>query len=140
DVLVVAAKESYSELEQLLIDQKGETTIEQRKQFAAKAFEVVMHYDIAISNYFNPGSAFKPVDTTIKQSLRYGENPHQQAVFYGDLKKVFNQLHGKEISYNNLVDIDAAIELIKEFSETTFAIIKHTNVCGISSRGTVKEA
>ncbi len=118
----------------------GETTLEQRKKYAAKAFEVVMHYDIAISNYFNPSSAFKPVDTTVKQALRYGENPHQDAVFYGDLTKVINQLHGKEISYNNLVDIDAAIELIKEFTETTFAIIKHTNVCGISSRPTAKEA
>lgn len=140
DVVVVAAKDDYGALEKLLTEQKGETTIEQRRQFAAKAFEVVMHYDIAISNYFNPATAFPPVDTSLKQSLRYGENPHQDAVFYGDLKNVFTQLHGKEISYNNLVDIDAAIELIKEFTETTFAIIKHTNVCGISSREAVKDA
>jgi phosphoribosylaminoimidazolecarboxamide formyltransferase/IMP cyclohydrolase len=140
DLLVVAAKDDYEALLSLLTEQKGETSIEQRKQFAAKAFEIVMKYDIAISNYFNSDTALLTIDTSVKQSLRYGENPHQQAVFYGDLKKVFTQLHGKEISYNNLVDIDAAIQLIKEFSETTFAIIKHTNVCGISSRPTVKEA
>lgn len=147
DVLVVAAKEQYASLLQLLQDGKGETSIEQRRQYAAKAFEVVMHYDIVISNYFNPSGAFEPVDTSVKQSLRYGENPHQEAVFYGDLAKEFTQLHGKEISYNNLVDIDAAIELISEFTtanqeakEATFAIIKHTNVCGISSRPTVDEA
>ncbi|MBA2761517.1 MAG: bifunctional phosphoribosylaminoimidazolecarboxamide formyltransferase/IMP cyclohydrolase, partial [Segetibacter sp.] len=140
DVLVIAAKEEYRLLEDLLVAQEGETTLEQRKDFAAKAFEIVMHYDIAISNYFNASKPLRSIDYKFEQSLRYGENPHQQAVFYGDLKKIFTQLHGKEISYNNLVDIDAAINLIKEFSETTFAIIKHTNVCGIASRHTIKEA
>ncbi|MEJ7826627.1 MAG: bifunctional phosphoribosylaminoimidazolecarboxamide formyltransferase/IMP cyclohydrolase [Segetibacter sp.] len=140
DVLVIAAKEEYRLLEDLLVAQEGETTLEQRKDFAAKAFEIVMHYDIAINNYFNAGKPLRSIDYKFEQSLRYGENPHQQAVFYGDLKKIFTQLHGKEISYNNLVDIDAAINLIKEFSETTFAIIKHTNVCGIASRHTIKEA
>jgi phosphoribosylaminoimidazolecarboxamide formyltransferase / IMP cyclohydrolase len=146
DLLVVAAKDDYAALEKLLVEQKGETTLEQRKQFAAKAFEIVMKYDIAISNYFNPGSAVSST-ASVKQSLRYGENPHQKAVFEGDLSKIFSQLHGKEISYNNLVDIDAAIELINEFkameggqADAVFAIIKHTNVCGISSRKTVKEA
>jgi phosphoribosylaminoimidazolecarboxamide formyltransferase/IMP cyclohydrolase len=137
DLLVVAAKDDYASLEKLLVEQKGETTIEQRKQFAAKAFKIVMQYDIAISNYFNGDGA------AAKQSLRYGENPHQNAVFEGDLTQVFDQLHGKEISYNNLVDIDAAIELINEFksgNEMVFAIIKHTNVCGISARSSVKEA
>lgn len=134
DVTVIAAKDSYAELEALLISQKGETTIEQRKAFAAKAFEVVMHYDIAISNYFNPEA---------EQVLRYGENPHQKASFKGDLTKVFNQLNGKELSYNNLVDVDAAIQLITDFSnynEAVFAIIKHTNVCGVAARATVKQA
>jgi phosphoribosylaminoimidazolecarboxamide formyltransferase/IMP cyclohydrolase len=140
DVLVIAAKEEYRLLEDLLVAQEGETTLEQRKDFAAKAFEIVMHYDIAISNYFNASKPLRSIDYKFEQSLRYGENPHQQAVFYGDLKKIFTQLHGKEISYNNLVDIDAAINLIKEFSETTFAIIKHTNVCGIASRHTIREA
>jgi phosphoribosylaminoimidazolecarboxamide formyltransferase/IMP cyclohydrolase len=118
----------------LLISQKGETTIEQRKAFAAKAFEVVMHYDIAISNYFNPGA---------EQVLRYGENPHQKASFKGDLTQIFNQLNGKELSYNNLVDVDAAIQLITEFNdyqESVFAIIKHTNVCGVAARASVKQA
>jgi phosphoribosylaminoimidazolecarboxamide formyltransferase/IMP cyclohydrolase len=147
DLVVIAAKEDYAALEKLLVDQQGETTLEQRRKFASKAFDVVMEYDIAISNYFNAGKAFSAENTTTKQSLRYGENPHQQAVFEGDLNKVFNQLHGKEISYNNLVDIDAAIELINEFgaiqgeqNEAVFAVIKHTNVCGIASRETIKEA
>ncbi len=134
DLVVIAAKDDYAALEKLLNDQKGETSIEQRKTFAAKAFEVVMHYDIAISNYFNPG---------LQQSLRYGENPHQSAVFYGNLEELFTQLNGKELSYNNLVDVDAAVQLIKEFSgepEVVFAIIKHTNVCGIAARSTVKES
>lgn len=131
DVVVIAAKDDYSKLELLLAAQQGTTSIEQRKSFAAKAFEVVMNYDIAISNYFNPGH---------QQSLRYGENPHQQAVFHGNLAELFEQLNGKELSYNNLVDVDAAVQLIGEFNETTFAIIKHTNVCGIAARPSVKES
>ncbi|MDZ4072049.1 MAG: bifunctional phosphoribosylaminoimidazolecarboxamide formyltransferase/IMP cyclohydrolase [Sediminibacterium sp.] len=131
DVVVIAAKDDYASLEKILAEQKGSTTIEQRKVFAAKAFEVVMHYDIAISNYFNPGH---------QQSLRYGENPHQQAVFHGDLTQLFDQLNGKELSYNNLVDVDAAVQLIREFTDTTFAIIKHTNVCGIAACSSVKES
>ncbi|MBS1747821.1 MAG: bifunctional phosphoribosylaminoimidazolecarboxamide formyltransferase/IMP cyclohydrolase [Bacteroidetes bacterium] len=148
DVLVVAAKEDYQSLVELLQAQKGESTLEQRKQYAAKAFDIVMNYDIAISNYFNP-SLFNPYHK--KQSLRYGENPHQQAMFYGDLSEVFTQLHGKEISYNNLVDIDAAIQLISEFpksfssnptqkTDPVFAVIKHTNVCGVAQRTSVKES
>ena len=139
DVLVIAAKEDYQPLVELLQHQQGETNLEQRKQHAAKAFEVVMNYDIAISNYFNQ-QLFNPFHH--KQSLRYGENPHQQALFYGDLKECFDQLHGKEISYNNLVDIDAAVQLIHEFSadDKTFAIIKHTNVCGVAQRVSTKES
>lgn len=139
DVLVVAAKEDYQPLVELLQSQQGETTLEQRRQYAARAFDVVMNYDIAISNYFSK-TLFNPYH--VKQSLRYGENPHQQAVFYGNLEDCFNQLHGKEISYNNLVDIDAAVHLINEFEKanTTFAIIKHTNVCGVAQRTTVKES
>jgi len=147
DLLVVAAKTDYDPLLQLLQQQQGETTLAQRKQFAAKAFKVVMDYDIAISNYFNANDTFLSINTTTQQVLRYGENPHQQAVFYGDLGKLLTQLHGKEISYNNLVDIDAAVQLIKEFlpgaeaaAEVTFGVIKHTNVCGIAQRPTVKQA
>jgi phosphoribosylaminoimidazolecarboxamide formyltransferase/IMP cyclohydrolase len=140
DVVVVASKNEYGLLQQLLADQQGDTTIEQRKEFAAKAFAVVMQYDITISNYFNQDDVVPNINTALKQSLRYGENPHQKATFYPGSTTPFKQLHGKEISYNNLVDIDAAIELIKEFTDTTFAIIKHTNVCGIASRPSVKEA
>jgi phosphoribosylaminoimidazolecarboxamide formyltransferase/IMP cyclohydrolase len=141
DVVVVAAKKDYAALEKLLTEQKGETTIEQRKQFAAKAFEVVAHYDVAIAKYFNPENALYFVESvTNPKAMRYGENPHQAGVFYGDLNELFDQLNGKELSYNNLVDVDAAVQLIKEFSATTFAIIKHTNVCGVAQRATVKES
>ena len=95
-----------------------------------------MNYDIAINNYFN-GTILKPLSH--KQPMRYGENPHQKASFYGDLTNVFDQLNGKELSYNNLVDVDAAVQLIHEFNNTTFAIIKHTNVCGVASRATSKK-
>ena len=143
DLVVIAAKKDYVLLENLLTVQSGETSLEQRKYFAAKAFEIVAHYDVAIAKYFNPTGAtyfLESVGNPI--SMRYGENPQQAALFYGDLTEIFEQLNGKELSYNNLVDVDAAIALIKEFegltADTTFAIIKHTNVCGIGSRKTVK--
>jgi len=141
DVVVVAAKNHYGLLEQLLATQNGETSIEQRKDFAAKAFEVVMNYDIAISNYFNPSNTTQQTSSQ-KQILRYGENPHQQAAFYGNLNEVFTQLNGKELSYNNLVDVDAAIQLISEFTldASVFGIIKHTNVCGIAAAESVHTA
>jgi phosphoribosylaminoimidazolecarboxamide formyltransferase / IMP cyclohydrolase len=140
DVTVIASKDDYGKLVTLLQEQGGEISLEQRKAFAAKAFKVVADYDIAINNYFNSDSPLHVIGAGKETVLRYGENPHQRAVFYGDLGECFDQLHGKEISYNNLVDIDAAIELIKEFDLTTFAIIKHTNVCGIASREEVSEA
>jgi phosphoribosylaminoimidazolecarboxamide formyltransferase/IMP cyclohydrolase len=131
DLVVLSAKEDYERLNQLLINQKGSTNLDQRKAFAAKAFEVVMHYDIAIHNYFNPITG---------KTLRYGENPHQIAHFYGNLDSWFSQLNGKELSYNNLVDVDAAIAIIAELPKTSFAIIKHTNVCGVAQRTTVLES
>lgn len=131
DVWVVANKADYAEALQIIESQNASTTLEQRMAFAAKAFEIVMHYDIAIHQYFAG---------ITKTPLRYGENPHQSAWFEGSLKNIFNQLHGKELSYNNLVDVDAAWQLMNEFSETTFAIIKHTNVCGIASRSSVLES
>lgn len=161
DVVVIAAKKDYAALEQLLTDQKGETTLEQRKVFAAKAFEVVAHYDVAIAKYFNPAEALYFLESvTNPTAMRYGENPHQSAVFYGDLTKLFDQLNGKELSYNNLVDVDAALHLISEFKNfpiqqspkvlpptggedlggAVFAIIKHTNVCGVAQKATVKES
>jgi phosphoribosylaminoimidazolecarboxamide formyltransferase/IMP cyclohydrolase len=148
DLVVVAAKKDYVSLEQLLNEQDGETTIEQRKSFAARAFEVVAHYDVAIAKYFNPENALYFVESvTNPKTMRYGENPHQSGVFYGNLDLLFTQLNGKDLSYNNLVDVDAAIQLIGEFALPTsggqgvvFAIIKHTNVCGIAQRATVKES
>lgn len=138
DVLVVAAKKDYTELEQILKDQKRETTLEQRRSFAVKAFDVCTAYDTAISNYFHRLSINTPFNKDEKV-LRYGENPHQKAIFFGNLDEIFEQLNGKELSYNNLVDVDAAVQIIKEFRETTFGIIKHTNVCGIAQQKSVKE-
>ncbi|CAN5867118.1 bifunctional phosphoribosylaminoimidazolecarboxamide formyltransferase/IMP cyclohydrolase [soil metagenome] len=143
DLLVVAAKKDYQILENLLTGQKGETTLEQRRHFAAKAFEIVAHYDVAIAKYFNPSEPLYFLESVNNPlPMRYGENPHQSGVFYGDLEQLFEQLNGKALSYNNLVDVDAATNLIKEFGirEKIFAIIKHTNVCGIASRPTVKES
>jgi AICAR transformylase/IMP cyclohydrolase PurH len=120
DVVVVAAKKEYAALEQLLNNQKGETTLEQRKAFAARAFEIVAHYDVAIAKYFNPSEALYFLKSvTNPKAMRYGENPHQSAVFYGDLNKLFDQLNGKELSYNNLVDVDAAVQLIGEWPPQT---------------------
>ncbi len=148
DVAVVAAKKDYTLLEQILKDQKGETSLDQRRIFAIKAFDVCTGYDLAISNYFNQTEFANPFDKT-KTVLRYGENPHQEGIFYGNTNEIFDQLNGKELSYNNLVDVDAAVQLIHEFNspagaenkgQVVFAIIKHTNVCGIASRKSVKEA
>ncbi len=148
DVVVIASKQDYSFLEEILHAQNGSTTLEQRKHFAARAFEVCAHYDVAISQYFTPALDNYFLSSVPRPKImRYGENPHQQGVFYGPIEDLFNQLNGKELSYNNLVDVDAAVQLIKEFpanaeaqTEFTFAIIKHTNVCGIATRASVKEA
>lgn len=185
DLSVIASKDDYSQLVTLLREQHGEITLQQRRAFAAKAFGIVADYDIAINNYFNTDSPLTAFGNEQKKVLRYGENPHQTAIFFGDLNECFNQLHGKEISYNNLVDVDAAIELINEapfrlspLGEATgtqgplkqntfndnkhsytsepwsadsslngggwegavFAIIKHTNVCGIAIRNNIAQA
>ena len=140
DVVVIAAKKDYAALENLLKEQKGDTSLEQRKQFAAKAFEIVAHYDVAIAKYFNPSKSLYFLESVPgPKAMRYGENPHQSGIFYGEPERLFDQLNGKELSYNNLVDVDAAIQLIREFGDTVFAIIKHTNVCGIAQRSLVKE-
>jgi phosphoribosylaminoimidazolecarboxamide formyltransferase/IMP cyclohydrolase len=148
DLVVIAAKDDYAKLEQIVTAQSGSTTLEQRRAFAARAFEIVAHYDVAIAKYFNPSNAPQFLESIANPApLRYGENPHQAAVFYGDLGKLFTQLNGKELSYNNLVDVDAAIQLISEdytgvteVSAVVFAIIKHTNVCGMAVRSSVSEA
>src|SRR5678809_1227143 len=139
DVVVVASKADYSLLENILNGQKAESTLEQRRMFAIKAFDVCTAYDTAISNYFHQLSVTTPFNKEEK-AMRYGENPHQKAAFFGNLNELFDQLNGKELSYNNLVDVDAAVQIIKEFTDTTFAIIKHTNVCGVAQRTTVKES
>ena len=138
-VMVVAAKKDYTLLEDILVAQKGETSLEQRRMFAIKAFDVCTGYDMAISNYFNQTQFVNPFDKE-KSVLRYGENPHQQGIYYGNQDEIFDKLNGKELSYNNLVDVDAAVQIIADFDNTTFAIIKHTNVCGIASRATIKES
>ncbi|MCL1934072.1 MAG: bifunctional phosphoribosylaminoimidazolecarboxamide formyltransferase/IMP cyclohydrolase [Candidatus Azobacteroides sp.] len=141
DVVVVASKEQYAPLESLLSENGVYSTLEERKWFAKEAFAITSAYDTAIFNYFDntEGSYFRFSEDNAK-ILRYGENPHQRGVFYGNFEALFEQLQGKEISYNNLLDIDAALALISEFDELTFAILKHNNACGIASRPTVKEA
>jgi phosphoribosylaminoimidazolecarboxamide formyltransferase/IMP cyclohydrolase len=140
--LIVSHTQQYAQLLALLNEQDGASTIEQRKHFAANAFQVTSHYDTAIFNYFNSGSnlpAFK-VSYDHGHTLRYGENPHQKGFFFGHLKDFLNQLHGKELSYNNILDVDAAVNLLADFSEPTVAIIKHNNPCGVASRASVLEA
>ena len=143
DVAIIASKNQYAELEAKLTEQDGGTSLEDRRYFAAQAFQVSSNYDTHIFNYFNQSEnipALKVSETKAK-ALRYGENPHQSAHFYGDMEALFDQLNGKELSYNNLVDVDAAVNLIAEFKgETAFAILKHTNACGVALAPTVKEA
>jgi len=141
DVIIVPSKAQYQALTELLDNKNGNSDLEDRKWFAKEAFAVSSEYDSAIFNYMDNGecSAFRKAEDGLKP-LRYGENPHQKGAFYGDFDSLFEQLHGKEISYNNLLDIDAAVSLISEFDETTLAILKHNNACGIASRGTVLEA
>jgi phosphoribosylaminoimidazolecarboxamide formyltransferase / IMP cyclohydrolase len=142
DVVVVSSRNQYQELLDLLKENHGEFSLDERRKFACEAFNCSSHYDTAIFNYFNKReqlSAFKQSYLDAK-TLRYGENPHQKGVFYGNIADLFEQLHGKEISYNNLLDIDAAVNLIHEFKETTFAILKHNNACGIASRGKLIDA
>ncbi len=142
DVIIVSSKNDYEFLYEILSKNEGQSTLAERKEFAKRAFNVSSHYDTAIFNYFNtenPLSVFKQ-SVQSSQVLRYGENPHQKGVFYGNLNDMFDKLNGKELSYNNLVDVDAAVELIKEFDEPTFAILKHTNACGLASRSSLKQA
>ena len=143
DVLVVSSREQYDELTQLLQEKSCATELADRRKFAAYAFDISSHYDTAIFNYFNKEEGMGSLKVSERHSkvLRYGENPHQQGAFYGELENMLEQLHGKELSYNNLVDIDAAVALIAEFEgETAFAILKHTNACGVAVAGSVKEA
>ncbi len=143
DVLTISSRKQYGELARLLKEKSCSTDLTDRKKFAARAFDVSSHYDTAIFKYFTqsePSESLK-ISAQNKKTLRYGENPHQQGAFYGNLDDMLEQLHGKELSYNNLVDIDAAVNLIAEFEgETAFAILKHTNACGMATGSSVKEA
>ncbi|MEN9918464.1 MAG: bifunctional phosphoribosylaminoimidazolecarboxamide formyltransferase/IMP cyclohydrolase [Bacteroidota bacterium] len=141
DVIIVPSKAQYPNLLELLETKEGMSDKDDRKYFAKEAFGVSSAYDTAIFNYMDGGeySSFRSVENG-KTNLRYGENPHQHGAYFGDLNAVFDQLHGREISYNNLLDIDASVSLISEFDETTLAILKHNNACGIASRNTVVEA
>ena len=135
DVLIVSHRGQYEELQALLDEKGGETSLDDRKAFAAQAFATSSHYDTAIYNYFAGEWPEKfRVSQNESKTLRYGENPHQKGVFFGKFDEMFEQLHGKEISYNNLLDIDAAVSLIDEYNDTTFAILKHNNACGCASR------
>jgi len=138
DVVIVPSKNEYSFLLKILAEKKGVSSLEDRKHLATKAFGVSSKYDTAIHTYFNGNTSVTSYNMNGSASktkkLRYGENPHQGGTFYGDFEKMFTQLNGKELSYNNLLDIDAAVNLISEFSETTFAILKHNNACGLASR------
>ncbi|GAA4830625.1 bifunctional phosphoribosylaminoimidazolecarboxamide formyltransferase/IMP cyclohydrolase [Algivirga pacifica] len=149
DVTIVSSREQYADLERILREKEGCTELADRKLFAAKAFDISSHYDTAIFNYFNETLEEEEHIVNHKESiresktLRYGENPHQKGMFFGDLTELFDQLHGKELSYNNLVDVDAAVALIDEFpvvESPAFAILKHTNACGVATGTSCKEA
>ena len=142
DVIIVASKAQYAPLASLLRENGAQSSIDQRRWFAKEAFAVSSSYDSSIFNYFDEENGPSALRVAIDgaKAMRYGENPHQRGYFFGDFNKMFTQLHGKEISYNNLLDIDAAVSLIAEFEQPTFAILKHNNACGIATRATIAEA
>ena len=142
DVLCVSSVEDYSEFLKIISEGNGQTSLADRKRFAAKAFNVSSHYDTAIFNYFNEEETVYKESYTTGKELRYGENPHQKGYFFGDFDSMFDKLHGKELSYNNLLDVDAAVNLMNEFKNEapTFAILKHNNACGLAQRETIHQA
>jgi len=144
DTLCVSSMEDYEEILAIISEENGSTSLEQRRHFAAKSFNISSHYDTAIFNYFNSDHAIASlkISETNGKVLRYGENPHQKGFFFGDFDSMFDKLHGKELSYNNLLDVDAAVNLMNEFKgeDPTFVIMKHNNACGIAQRATVHQA
>ncbi len=142
DTIIVPSVEEYELFLDMISQGNGATTLEQRKYLATRAFHVSSNYDTAIFNYFNAEDTYYKESIANGQVLRYGENPHQKGFFFGDFDAMFTKLHGKELSYNNLLDVDAAVNLIAEFKENepTFAILKHNNACGLATRNTMKEA
>jgi phosphoribosylaminoimidazolecarboxamide formyltransferase/IMP cyclohydrolase len=137
DTWIIPSRDLYSEAVSIL--KEGKPSDEQRKHFAAKAFEISSGYDTAIHTYMADADGGEKLSLGKKQTLRYGENPHQEGAFYGDLDAVFTKLHGKALSYNNLLDADAAVNLIREFDEQTLAILKHNNACGLASRASLTD-
>jgi len=142
DTVIVPSVNEYDLFLQMLIEHKGSTTLAQRRLLATKAFHVSSHYDGAIFNYFNEADDTLKISHAEGIELRYGENPHQKGHFFGDFDQLFKKLNGKELSYNNLLDVDAAVNLMNEFKgeQPTFAILKHNNACGVAQRSTMKEA
>lgn len=142
DTCIVSSMEQYDSFLNILSEKKGMTTLSERKKLAAKAFNISSHYDTAIFNYFNEEEIVYKASEQNAKVLRYGENPHQKGYFFGNLAAMFDKLHGKELSYNNLLDVDAAVNLIEEFKgeAPTFAILKHNNACGFAQRETIKQA
>lgn len=143
DVVIVASKNQYTALYKMLLEQGAESTLDQRYWFAKEAFAVSSEYDSAIFNYFDstfeaPSALRIAIDG--ETPMRYGENPHQKGIFFGNLDEMFDKLHGKDVSYNNLLDIDAAVSLISEFDEPTFAVLKHNNACGVATRSNILDA
>jgi phosphoribosylaminoimidazolecarboxamide formyltransferase/IMP cyclohydrolase len=142
DTVIVSSMEQYDDFLNLISENNGATTLADRKKLAAKAFNISSHYDTAIFNYFNEEEVVYKASETTSKTLRYGENPHQKGYFFGDLDAMFDKLHGKELSYNNLLDVDAAVNLMNEFigEDPTFAVLKHNNACGFAQRKTIKQA
>ncbi|MDB9781295.1 bifunctional phosphoribosylaminoimidazolecarboxamide formyltransferase/IMP cyclohydrolase, partial [Flavobacteriaceae bacterium] len=142
DTFTISSMDQYEEFLQLYKTNNGSSSLSERKKFAAKSFNISSHYDTAIFNYFNEDEVVFKASETISKTLRYGENPHQKGYFFGDLDAMFEKLHGKELSYNNLLDIDAAVNLMNEFlgEDPTFAILKHNNACGFAQRKTISKA
>jgi phosphoribosylaminoimidazolecarboxamide formyltransferase/IMP cyclohydrolase len=140
DVVVIPSQAHYAPLAKILEDQQGATTLAQRRHFAGEAFDISSHYDTQIFRYLNPDSDSLKISVRNPLELRYGENPHQKGWYYGDLEANFTQLNGKALSYNNLVDIEGALQLVDEFDEPFFAVIKHTNPCGCATGKNLAEA
>ena len=142
DTFTISSMNQYEEFLSLYKANNGSSSLAERKKFAAKSFNISSHYDTAIFNYFNEDEIVYKASETVSKTLRYGENPHQKGYFFGDLEAMFDKVHGKELSYNNLLDVDAAVNLMGEFigELPTFAILKHNNACGFAQRKTVKQA
>lgn len=142
DTVILSSVSQYGEFVELLGEREGGTTLEDRRRYATHAFHISSHYDSAIFNYFNTDNTYLKISHENGMALRYGENPHQKGVFFGDFDGMFDKLHGKQLSYNNLLDVDAAVNLILEFRNDapTFAILKHNNACGLATRNTMKDA